>query len=146
MQQQRLLIVIGGLVVVALLLAGGGYWWLHRGHKQQMAAAAARPHLIGMLGATATELDATAPDQDKLCAASLTRALDFGALPPGANLVSNDAQAAQTEGHFTCQAQAGDGKYTIAVDTTCPGSDAKTCFALDSIRREDGTITYQREM
>jgi hypothetical protein len=142
---QRMWIVIAGVVVLALVLAGGGYWWLRHSHKQQTVAGA-RPHLIGALGDTATVLDTAAPDQDKLCAASLSRALDFGAVPPGARLANSEAQAGQAEGHFVCEAIGAEGKYTLSIDTSCPNSDAKTCFSLDSIRRDDGKFVYQREM
>jgi hypothetical protein len=142
---QRMWIVIAGVVVLALVLAGGGYWWLRHSHKQQ-AAAGARPHLIGALGDTVTALETAAPDPDKLCAASLSRALDFGAVPPGTRLANSEAQAGQPEGRFTCDAVGAEGKYTLSIDTTCPNSEAKTCFSLDSIRREDGTFVYQREM
>ncbi len=142
---QRMWIVIAGVVVLALVLAGGGYWWLRHSNKHQMAAGA-RPHLIGALGDTASVLDTTAPDQDKLCSASLTRALDFGAVPPGTRLANSQAQAGQAEGRFSCEAVGADGKYTLNIDTSCPNSQEKTCFSLDSIRREDGKFVYQREM
>ena len=142
---QRMWMVIAGVVVLALVLAGGGYWWLRHSHKQQ-AASAARPHLIGALGDTVTALETTAPDPDKLCAASLSRALDFGAVPPGTRLANSEAQAGQPEGRFTCDAVGAEGKYTLSIDTTCPNSQEKTCFSLDSIRREDGAFVYQREM
>jgi len=142
---QRMWIVIAGVVVVALVLAGGGYWWLGHSHKHQVAAGA-RPHLIGALGDTATALDTAAPEQDKICSASLTRALDFGAVPPGTRLANSEAQAGQPEGRFTCEAIGAEGKYTLSIDTSCPNSEAKTCFSLDSIRREDGIFVYQREM
>jgi hypothetical protein len=141
---QRSWMVIAGAVVLALVLVGGGYWWLHHPSKKTVAAGS-HPHLIGMLGDNATELDNAAPDQDKLCEASLARGLSFGALPPGASLASSDAKAGQPEGHYTCDAQGADGKYTLSIDLTCPNSDAKTCFTLDSVRREDGTVTYQIE-
>lgn len=141
---QRLWILVGGLIVLGLLLAGGGYWWLKHSHK--VTAAAAQPKLIGEIGRLVTALDNTMPDQDKLCSAGLARALDFGALPAGATLVSSDAQAAQPEGRFTCQAQGIDGKYTLNIDTACPGSQEKNCFALDSIRREDGAWLYKRRL
>jgi hypothetical protein len=91
-----------------------------------------------------TALDTTMPAQDKLCSTTLTRALDFGVVPAGATLVSEDAQAGQPDGHYTCQAQGSDGKYTLAIDTTCAGSQDKTCYALDSVKRDDGTMTYRR--
>ncbi|HEX4860833.1 MAG TPA: hypothetical protein VFV07_06315 [Rhizomicrobium sp.] len=141
---QRSWMVIAGVVVLALVLVGGGYWWLHHSSKKTTAASQ-RPHLIGMLGDNATELDNAAPDQDKICEASLARGLSFGALPPGASLASSEAKAGQPEGHYTCDAQGADGKYTLNIDLTCPSSDAKTCFTLDSVRREDGTYTYQIE-
>jgi hypothetical protein len=133
----------GAVAVVVLALAGGGYWWMNAGHKA--AVAGKRPNLLGLMGETVTELDNTRPDTDKMCPAMLARALDFGVLPPGATLVGNDAQeSSQNAGHYTCEARANDGKYTLAIDTSCPGSDAKTCFALESVRREDGIMTFQR--
>ncbi|HVV63940.1 MAG TPA: hypothetical protein VHC42_00600 [Rhizomicrobium sp.] len=130
--------------IVALLLAGGGvFWWMRAAHKP--AVAETRPHLLGVMGETVTELDAAKPDMDKLCAASLKRALDFGVLPPGASLVKTDADAASAEGRYACEAQGGGGKYLIGVDTTCAGSKEADCFALDSVKREDdGTVLYQR--
>jgi hypothetical protein len=142
---QRSWMVIAGVVVLALVLAGGGYWWLGQHKKAAIAARQQHPHLIGMLGDDASELDNVAPDQDKLCAASLTRALAFGAVPPGTSLASSEAKPGQPDGHFTCDAQGGDGKYTLNIDLTCPNSEAKTCFTLDSIRREDGAFAYQVE-
>ena len=133
---------IGVAVVLALLVAGGGWWWLHGAHKTSVAAK--RPNLIGTIGDTVSALDTALPDQDKICSATLARALDFGVLPAGASLVSPDAQAAQPEGRFTCQAQAGDGKYTLGIDTSCPNSQDKTCFALDSVKRDNGAVLYQR--
>ena len=141
---QRLWIIIGGIAVVALALAGGGWWWL--GHQKKQAVASERPHLIGMLGETTRQLDAILPEKDKLCAATLMRALDFGALPPGSTLVSAEAKAEQPEGRFSCQAKADDGQYTLSIDASCPNGQDKTCFALDSIRRQDGTFTYRRKI
>ncbi len=141
---QRSWMVIAGAVVLVLVLAGGGYWLLGH-HKKESVAAQSHPHLVGMMGDTASELDNVAPDQDKICDASLKRAMDFGAVPPGASLTSSEAKAEQPEGHYSCQVQGADGKYTLNIDLSCPGSDAKTCFTLDSIRREDGTFTYQIE-
>jgi hypothetical protein len=142
---QRSWMVIAGVVVLALVLVGGGYWWLHHSSKKAVAAGSQHPHLIGMLGDNATELDNTAPDQDKICEASLARGLSFGALPPGASLASSEAKAGEREGRYTCDAQGADGKYTLSIDLSCPSSETKTCFTLDSVRREDGTFTYQIE-
>lgn len=142
MQGQRLWIALGGVALLALVLVGGGWWWL--GHSHKHAVASKQPHLIGDLGETATALDTTLPEPGKICAASLSRALDFGAVPPGATLISNDAKAGEPDGHYACEAQAGDGKYTLAIDATCPNGTDKTCFALDSIKREDGTFVYKR--
>lgn len=133
---------IGAVVVLALALAGGGWWWLHGAHKTSVAVK--QPNLVGTIGETVTALDTSLPDQDKICSATLARALDFGVLPPGATLAGQDAQAAQPEGHFTCQAQAGGVKYTLGIDTSCPNSQDKTCFALDSVRRDNGAVLYQR--
>ena len=130
-------------VVVVLVAAGGGYWFLKGGHKATVAAN--RPKLIGVLGDNATELDTTVPDQDKICAVSLARAMDFGAAPQGSTLVSQEATATQPEGTYTCQAQTSDGKYTLGITTICRGSQDKTCYALDSVKREDGQFTYRRE-
>ena len=141
---QRLWILIGAIAVFAVVLAGGGWWRLS--HSKKQSAAAERPKLIGLLGDTARQLDTTLPAQDKLCSATLTRALDFGALPPGTTLVSAEAKAEQPEGRFSCQAKADDGQYTLSIDASCPGSQDKTCFALDSIRRQDGTFTYRRKI
>jgi len=141
---QRLWIIVVAIAVLAVALAGGGWWWLSHGKKT--AVAGERPHLIGALGDTARQLDATLPDKDKLCSATLARALDFGALPPGASLVSAEAKAEQPEGRFSCQAKADDGQYTLSIDASCPNSQEKTCFALDSIRRQDGTFTYRRKI
>ena len=140
---QRSWMVIAGAVVLALVLAAGGYWFFK--HQKKTTVAAQRPHLIGVLGENATMLDEAAPDQDKLCQATLTRALDFGVVPPGTSLASSEPKAGAADGRYTCDAQGADGKYTLSIDLSCPNSDAKTCFSLDSIRREDGTVTYQRE-
>ena len=134
---------IAAAVVVVLLVAGGGYWFLKGSHKTNMAAN--RPKLAGLLGDTVTELDNTMPDQSRLCDVSLKRAMDFGAAPAGSTLVSQDAQAAQPEGTYTCQAQTSDGKYTLTITTICPGSQDKTCYALNSVQREDGQFTYHRQ-
>ena len=131
------------VAVLVVALAGGGYWWLGMSHKTSVAAK--RPNLIGDLGGTVTALDTVAPDQDKICPITLTRALDFGVVPPGATLVSNDAQAGQPEGRYTCQVQGSDGKYTMTIDLTCPGSQDKTCYALDTVQRDDGTTLYKRQ-
>ena len=139
---QRLWILVGGLFVLGLILAGSGYWYLK--HSTKQAGAANHPKLIGLLGENLTALDTALPAQDKICEASLKRALDFGALPQGVTLAGNEAQAAQQEGRLTCQAQGLDGHYVLNIDTTCPGTQEKTCFTLDSIRREDGTWMYQR--
>jgi hypothetical protein len=139
----RLWILVGAVAVLVLALAGGGYWWMSSKQKAQ-AAAAARPHLLGDIGSLVTALDNTAPSPDKMCAATLTRALDFGVLPPGATLTSREAKAGQPEGRFTCEAQGSDGKYTLAIDTSCPGSQEKTCYTLDSVKRDNGTWTYKR--
>ena len=72
---------IGVVVVLALAVAGGGWWWMHGAHKTSVAAK--RPNLVGMMGDTVTALDTTLPDKDKMCPATLARALDFGVLPPG---------------------------------------------------------------
>ncbi|HVU20074.1 MAG TPA: hypothetical protein VHE09_05035, partial [Rhizomicrobium sp.] len=100
--------------------------------------------LIGVMGDNLTALDTTLPDQSKLCSTTLARALDFGVLPAGATLVSSEVQATQPEGHYTCQAQGSDGKYTLGIDTNCPASKDKTCYALESVKRDDGTMTYRR--
>jgi hypothetical protein len=133
---------IGVAVVIVLLAAGGGWWWMHGAHKTNLAAK--RPNLSGTLGDTVTELDTTLPDKDKICSVSLTRALDFGVLPPGASLASQDAKEGQPEGRYTCDAQAADGKYTLGIDASCPNSQDKTCFALDSVKRDNGAVVYQR--
>lgn len=133
---------IGVVVVLALVVAGGGWWWMHGTHKTVVAAK--RPNLLGVMGDTVTALDTTLPDKDKICSASLTRALDFGILPPGASLASQEAKEGQPEGRYTCEAQGVDGKYSLIVDASCPGSQDKTCFALDSVRRDDGAVVYQR--
>lgn len=138
----RLWILVGAVVVLVLLLAGGGYWRMKGEHKA--AVAAKRPHLIGDLGDTVIALDTVAPALDKFCAEMLARALDFGVLPQGATLTSSEAQTGQPAGRFSCQAQGGDGKYTLIIDTACPNSQEKTCFALDSVRREDGAWAYKR--
>lgn len=130
------------VTVLVILLAGGGYWWLQHSHKTTVAQK--RPNLLGVMGETVTQLDNTLPDRNKMCPAMLARAMDFGVLPPGSTLASPDAQAAKAEGHYTCQAKAADGAYTIAIDTSCPGTDQKTCFALESVRRQDGIMTFQR--
>ncbi len=133
------------VIVAALVVIGGGAWWFLRGHHGSMTASTAnRPAMIGVMAENVTELDTTLPPEDKICSVTLTRALDFGALPAGATLVSSDAQASQPEGHYTCQAQASDGKYTLVVDATCAGSQNKTCYALDSVKRDDGTTLYRR--
>lgn len=139
---QRLWILVGGLIVLGLILAGGGYWWLK--HSPKPAGAAAHPKLIGYFGESVNALDDALPAEDKICSTSLKRALDFGVLPQGTTLASSEAQAAQPEGRLTCQAQGMDGHYVLNIDTNCPGTQEKTCFALDSIRREDGTFTYKR--
>jgi len=141
---QRLWILIGVIAVLALAIAGGGWWWL--GHSKKAAVASKHPNLIGLLGDTAQSLDTALPEKEKLCAATLMRALAFGALPAGASLVNAEAKAEQPEGRFSCQAKADDGQYTLAIDASCPGSQEKTCFALDSIRRQDGTWTYRRKI
>jgi hypothetical protein len=140
----RLWIAVGAVAVLVLALAGGGYWWMTSKQKAAQAAAAAHPHLLGDIGSLVTALDTTAPSPDKICATTLARALDFGVLPPGATLASQEAKAGQPEGRFTCEAQGTDGKYTMIVDTACPGSQEKTCYALDSVRRDNGTFVYKR--
>jgi hypothetical protein len=132
----------GAVAVIVIALAGGGYWWMSGAHKTTLAGK--RQNLLGLMGETVTELDNTKPDMDKMCEVTLKRALDFGVLPPGASLTSQDAQATQTEGHYTCQAQSSDGTYTLAIDTSCSGSEEKSCFALESVRRQDGIMTFQR--
>jgi hypothetical protein len=132
-------------VVVAVLVIGGGAWWFTRGHHGAMTASTGKkPSLVGMMGDGVSALDTTLPSQDKICSTTLTRALDFGVLPAGATLVGDEAQTSQPEGHYTCQAQGSDGKYTLAIDATCPGSQDKTCYALDSVKRDDGTMVYRR--
>jgi hypothetical protein len=135
---------IAAAVVVVLAIGGGAYWYMHGHHGMTTAANVKKPPLVGMLGDNLTALDTTLPAQDKICSTTLTRALNFGVVPAGATLVSQDAQAGQPEGHFTCQAQGSDGKYTLAIDATCPGSQDKTCYALDTVKREDGVTVYQR--
>jgi hypothetical protein len=136
--------LIVGLVVLALVLAGGG-WWLYSHYAHKQTAQAKLPPLIGTIGSTVTALDTAMPEKDQLCTASLARAVHFGALPAGTRLTSNDAEAAQQEGRFICKAQNLDGQYTINIDTSCPGSQDKTCFALDSIQSGDGKWLYRRE-
>jgi len=133
---------IGVVVVLALAVAGGGWWWMHGAHKTNVAAK--RPNLVGTLGDTVTALDTTLPDRDKMCSATLARALDFGVLPPGASLTSQEAKEGQPEGRYTCEAQGADGKFTLVIDTSCPGSQDKTCFALDSVQGDNGAVLYQR--
>jgi hypothetical protein len=135
---------IAAAVVVVLAIGGGAYWYMHGHHGMMTASTAKKPPLVGMLGDNLTALDTVLPAQDKICSATLTRALDFGVLPAGATLVSQDAQASQPEGHYTCQVQGSDGKYTLAIDATCAGSQDKTCYALDTVKRADGVTIYQR--
>jgi hypothetical protein len=135
---------IAAAIVLVLVIGGGAWWFLRGGHGMMTASTAKKPTLIGMMGDGMTALDTTMPAQDKLCSTTLTRALDFGVVPAGATLAGDDAQAGQPDGHYTCQAQGSDGKYTLAIDTTCPGSQDKTCYALDSVKRDDGTTTYRR--
>ncbi|MBV8976682.1 MAG: hypothetical protein JOZ13_04815 [Alphaproteobacteria bacterium] len=140
---RRLWIAAGGVAAVAVVLAGLGGWWL--GHDHRPKVAVHLPKLIGLLGENTTMLDTSLPDREKLCDAALTRALDFGAMPTGSHLADSDAKPAQPEGRYTCDAEAGDGKYTLEIDTRCPATQQNACFALDGIRREDGTWTYRRE-
>jgi hypothetical protein len=142
MQGQRLWIMIGAAAVVVVALVAGGWWYFGHGHKTTVAGK--QPHLIGDLGETATALDNTQPDEDKICAATLSRALAFGAMPPGTTLTSDDAKSGEPEGRYSCDAQGADGKYTMVVDASCPNGTDKSCFALDSITREDGTVVYKR--
>ncbi len=135
---------IAAIVVAVVVIGGGGWWFLRGGHGLTTASTAKLPAMIGTMAEGVTQLDTTLPPEDKICSTTLTRALDFGALPAGATLVSSDAQASQPEGHYTCQAQGSDGKYTLVVDATCPGSQNKTCYALDSVKRDDGTMAYRR--
>lgn len=136
-------ILIVGLVVLALVLIGGGWFWYSHTHKH--TAQAKLPPLIGALGNTVTALDTAMPDNDQLCQASLNRAIHFGVLAAGTKLVSSDAEAAQQEGRYTCKARGLDGEYTIGIDTSCPGSQEKTCFALDTVQASDGSWLYRRE-
>ena len=140
MQGQRLWMLIGAAIAV-VVLAAGGWWWLGHGHRSATAASK-QPHLVGDLGETASVLANTLPDQDKICAETLTRALAFGALPSGATLAGGDAKA--NESRYSCDAQGADGKYTMVVDASCPNGTDKTCFALDTVTREDGTVVYKR--
>ncbi len=88
-----------------------------------------------------------APSPDKLCSQTLARALDFGVLPPGASLANDSAKANDPDnGHYTCQAQGGGGTFTLLIDTSCPGSQDKTCFALDGVKGSDGTWLYKRRI
>lgn len=135
---------IAAAVVAVLIIGGGAYWFTRGGHGVMTASTAKKPPLVGVMGDTLTALDTTAPEQGKLCSVTLTRALDFGVLPAGATLTSQDAQAGQPDGHYTCEAQGSDGKYTLAIDTTCPNSQDKTCYALDTVKRDDGTMVYKR--
>jgi hypothetical protein len=135
---------IAAAIMAVLAIGGGGYWYMHSHHGVTTASNAKKPPLVGMLGDNLTALDTTLPAQDKICSTTLARALDFGVVPAGARLVSQDAQAGQPDGHYTCQAQGSDGKYTLAIDATCPGSQDKTCYALETVKREDGTTVYQR--
>ena len=141
---QRLWLIVGGIALLAVVLAGGGWWWYSHSHKAVVASK--RPNLIGMLGDTAQALDEAKPDEGKLCSATLARALDFGALPRGTTLASDEAKAGEVDGHYSCQAQGIDGSYTLNIDTTCPGGRDKSCFALDSIKRQDGSWTYRRKI
>ncbi|HWA89398.1 MAG TPA: hypothetical protein VG889_05145 [Rhizomicrobium sp.] len=140
MQGQRLWILIGAAVIVVAALGAGAWWWLGHGHKPTVASR--QPQLIGDLGETAHVLDNTLPDEGKICAVTLTRALDFGAVPAGATLTSDEAKA--NEGRYSCDAQGADGKYTMVVDASCANGTDKSCFTLDSITREDGTVVYKR--
>jgi len=140
---RRLAVAAGAVVLLALVLSGAGWWWMGREHHRR--AEAPRPKLIGMLGDTVTMLDTTMPDRDKMCEAALKRAQDFGTVPDGATLSSSEAKPGEADGRYTCEAQGGDGKYTLAIDTKCPNADRNNCFALDSVRREDGTWMYRHE-
>jgi hypothetical protein len=129
--------------VVVLVAVGGGYWFMKGHHK---TAVAVKGHaLLGALGSTVTDLDTTVPDADKMCSVALTRAMDFGVAPQGSTLVSQDAEATQPEGTFVCHAQTSDGQYTLGISTICRGSQEKTCFALDAVKRGDGQVIYRRE-
>lgn len=139
---QRLWMIVAGLVVLGLIIAGAGWWWMHRSSPH--AAASNRPKLIGEYGQKLTALDDALPDSGDICAAGLKRALDFGALPAGVTLANSSAEDAQPEGHMTCQAQGAEGHYTLTIDTLCADGKAKSCFALDAIRRDDGQVLYKR--
>jgi len=140
---RRLVLAGAGVVVLAIVLAGAGWFWSGKTHHHRIEAS--RPKLIGVLGDTTTMLDASLPDSDRMCSTALKRAQAFGTVPDGATLTSGDAKPGQTDGRYTCEAQGGNGKYTLAIDTKCPANGQNNCFALDSVRREDGTVLYQHE-
>jgi len=143
---QPIWVWIGAAVVVVLIL-GGGSWWLWGGsHKTETPAAATTASADSSnLSAGLQDIDTPAPSMSEICTATLNRALAFGVLPPGATLSGNDAQASQPDGFYTCSAQASDGKYTLSFDMNCHATHEKNCFALDSVKRDDGTTLYQRQ-
>ncbi len=118
--------VIGGLVVVALAL--GYVVWNQMSHHH---------------GGTAAE---NALADRSICEATLDRVQAYGVIPPDTTLSSADPDKTQTDGRVTCHAQSGQTQFAMTVDVHCDDMSKDDCLNLYSVKQNDGTALFQRQM
>jgi len=116
---------IGGAVVI--LLAAGYVAWNQFGHHG--AATASNPL-----------------SERSICQATLDRATSYGVIPPTSALASPDPDKTQINGRVTCHAQLGAMLYAMTVDVVCDDMGKDSCLKLYSVKQNDGTSLFQRQM
>lgn len=118
--------VIGGLVVIVLAL--GYVAWSQMSHHHGGSAAQ------------------NALADRSICEATLDRVRAYGVIPPDTALSSPDPDKTQTDGRVTCHAQSSVAQYAMAVDVHCDDMSKDACLNLYSVKQNDGTALFQRQM
>ena len=109
-----------GLVVV--VLAGGGYYFWSK----------------GLLGSSTSG--------PSVCETMVKRARDYGVVPPNTTLAQPDPSKNEADGRPLCSAQSGPTHYTMTADLICSDMNKMTCLTLHSVKQDDGTSLFQRQL
>ena len=118
--------VIGGLFVIVLAL--GYVAWSQMGHHHGGSAAQ------------------NALADRSICEATLDRVRAYGVIPPDTALASPDPDKTEVDGRVTCHAQSGQAQFAMVVDVHCDDMSKDDCLNLYSVKQNDGTALFQRQM
>lgn len=120
-------------VLILVVLVAGYFLFFHKG---------------GVIGGESQTAELS------VCRATLARAREYGVVPFAAKLVSEDAkaldgnsdQATQTEKRYVCDAAAAESKFAITVGVSCKDMSNAKCFKLYTVKQDDGTVLFDRQM